>query len=212
MIYKERIVIRKGKLEDSLYFPQLILFSAPEFFPYLFGSNVQDVLRNLFNEKQNWFSFEHSYSVKVDGEIAGMAIASSREQKKEEEPRTIKLLAKYSEGSSFTELPDPRTKEYTGQIGKGDYYISNIGIFPKFRCIGCGTKLFERIEEEAKKVGSRRMVLDVETDNKKAIKLYERLGYRIESKSPVVETGIKDFEFFKMTKNIKGVDSEITRD
>jgi ribosomal protein S18 acetylase RimI-like enzyme len=206
-----RITIRKGKPEDSAYFSQLMLFSAPEFFPYIFGSNVRDIVRNLFKEKRNWFSFENSYFVKVDGDIAGMALVFGSRLKKEEEPRTIGLLAKYMEGSSFMEPPDPRTKEYTAQIGKRDYYISNIGIFPKFRCMGCGTKLLERVEKEAKKIGSERMVLDVEVDNERAIKLYERLGYHIEKRSPVLETNIKNFEFFMMTKKIEKDDLVIAR-
>jgi ribosomal protein S18 acetylase RimI-like enzyme len=202
-----RITIRKGKPEDSAHFSQLMLFSAPEFFPYIFGSNVRDILRNLFKEKRNWFSFENSYFVKVDSDIAGMVLASSSRLKKKEERRTVGLLAKYLEGTSFVEPPDPRTKEYTAQIGKEDYYVSNIGIFPKFRCMGCGTKLLEKIEKEAKKIGSERMGLDVEVDNERAIKLYKTLGYRIEKRSPVLETTIKDFEFFMMTKSIKRVTS-----
>lgn len=202
-----RVIIRKGKPEDATHFSQLILFSVPEFFPYIFGSGVRDALRKLFQGKRNWFSFEHSYFVEVDSEIAGMAIACSYEEKKKEKRRSIEMLARYLKESSFAERPDPRTKEYTGQIGKGDYYISNIGMFPRFRCTGCGTKLLERIEDEAKKADSKRMVLDVETDNKRAIELYKRLEYRIESKSPVLKTGMKDFEFFKMTKNIEKVDT-----
>jgi ribosomal protein S18 acetylase RimI-like enzyme len=65
-----------------------------------------------------------------------------------------------------------------------------------------GTRLFERIEIQARTMGSKRMVLDVETVNKRAIKLYERLGYRIESRSFIIEAKVKNFEFFKMVKVI----------
>ena len=59
------------------------------------------------------------------------------------------------------------------------------------------------IEGEARTAGCKRLVLDVETYNKKVIKLYERLGFTIEMKSPILKTRDRDFEFFKMTKDIE---------
>lgn len=44
--------------------------------------------------------------------------------------------------------------------------------------------------------------MDVETDNGRAIKLHERLGWRIESKSFIIEAKVKNFEFFKLVKVI----------
>jgi ribosomal protein S18 acetylase RimI-like enzyme len=77
-----------------------------------------------------------------------------------------------------------------------------LAVYPEFRRRGIGTKLFALIEEEARKTGYNKVVFDVETDNKEAIKLYERLGYSIVNRSPVVETSVKNFEFFKMGKDI----------
>ena len=88
------------------------------------------------------------------------------------------------------------------QVTEGDYYVSNMAVYPELRRLGFGTKLFKVIEEEARAAGSQRIVLDVETDNTKAVKLYRRLGYNIEKRSPIVETGVKNFEFFKMCKEI----------
>ena len=88
------------------------------------------------------------------------------------------------------------------QISEGDSYLANIAVYSKFRWLGLGTKLLEVIEEEARAAGSKRMVLDAETDNERAIKVFERFGYNIELKSPILKIGDKSFEFFKMSKDI----------
>ena len=197
-----RIVIRQGKPEDAYHFVELDLISAPEYLPYVLGSKVRDILRNMFLDKANWFSHRHTYFVEVDNQTAGMGLAYSYEHKKEEEPHTGELMVKWLEGSVFTELPDPRNFEIVGLIEEADYYINDMGVYAKFRGLGLGTRLFERIERSARKMGSKRTVLDVETDNTRAIELYERLGYRIESRSFIIEAKVKSFEFFKMVKAI----------
>lgn len=90
----DNIVIRKGSPEDAEYFSQLVLFAVPEFLPYVLGSNVKDIMKNLFQDTGNWFSFEHSYFVEVDSEVAGMALGYSYRQRKQEEERMGKLVVR----------------------------------------------------------------------------------------------------------------------
>jgi len=200
----DNIIIRKGKTEDAEDFSQLALFTAPTFLPYLFGSDVRNLMKNLFQHMRNYFSFEHSYFIEVNGEIAGMALVYNYEQKKRDYLRTFLLGLKYLKWSFFTQLTYLLKSEHIiVQITEGDCYLFYIAIYPKFRGLGFGTKLLGVIEEEARKTGSKRIVLDVEIDDKKAIKLYERLGYNIEQKSPIFKIKDKNFEFFKMSKDIK---------
>ena len=95
-----------------------------------------------------------------------------------------------------------KSGEIVAQITESDSYLAHFAVYPRFRSLGFGTKLIEAIEEEARAIGSKGMVVDVETDNERAIKLYERLGYSIEHKSPILRIRDKDFEFFKMSKDI----------
>ena len=200
----DNIVIRKGKPEDAQDFSRLILFAAPTFAPSLFGSGVRNLMKNLFQNTRNHFSFEHSYFIEMDDEIAGMALAYNYKQKKEENIHIGLLLLKYMRWSFFTHLPYLLKSEHiVGQITENECYISDMGVYPKFRGLGLGTKLFGLIEEETRKTGSKRIILDAEIDNKEAIKLYERLGYKIEQKSPVFKIRDKNFEFFKMSKDIE---------
>jgi len=198
----DKVVIRKAGPEDAEHFSRLVLIAVPELLPYFFGSNTKDILKNLFQDTGNYWSYEHAYFVEVDGDIAGMALGYSYRQRKQEEERTGELVVKYLEGSSHEELPNPRVAEITEKIEENEYYFMYLAVYPKFRRLGIGTKLFAVIEEEARKTGYNRVVFDVETDNTEAIKLYKRLGYSIVNRSPVVETSVKNFEFFKMGKDI----------
>ena len=199
----DNIAIRRGRTEDAQHFSELAMFTGPELLPYLLGSKVEYVLEKSFQHEMNCFSFEHAHFIEVNGETVGMALTYSYSQKKEEGRRSAEIISRYLEGSIFSEDPEPRMPGgILGQVSESDSYLSNLAVYPKFRSLGFGTKLFEVFEEEARAAGSKRMVLDAETDNHKAVKLYERHGYNIEKRSPVIETSVKNFEFFKMGKEL----------
>lgn len=199
----DNIAIRRGRTEDSQHFSDLAMFTGPELLPYLLGSAVRDLLKKSFQHERNCFSFEHTHFLEVNGEIAGMSLAYSYGKKKEEQQHTAEVISTYLDPSTFTEIPDSeKLGSILAQVTEGDYYVSNMAVYPELRRLGFGTKIFEVIEEEARAAGSQRMVLDVETDNTEAVKLYKRLGYSIEKQSPIVETRVKNFEFFKMCKEI----------
>ena len=42
----------------------------------------------------------------------------------------------------------------------------------------------------------------VENDNERGIQFYERIGYRIETESPILKTRERDFQFFKISKDL----------
>ena len=204
-IRMEDVIIRKGEPKDAQDFSRLVLLSAPIFFPYLFGSDVRNVMKNLFQHTRNYFSFEHSHFIEVNGDIAGMALVYNYKQKKQERLRTGLLLLKYLKRNMFTqEAYLLRSESILTQIGERDCYLSNIAVYPDFRGLELGTKLLGLIQEETRETGNRRVVLDAETDNKRAIKLYERLGYNIEQKSPIFQIKEKSSEFFKMCQNCDG--------
>jgi len=200
----DNIIVRKGRREDAKDSAALCLLSGPTLVPCLFGSHARDLLENLFKHARNWFSFEHSHFVEVNGEVAGMALAYTYDQRKSEELRDGLLFIRYMKWRLIGQLPHMlRAMNIAKQFARGESYLSNVAVYPRFRGLGLGTKLIEAIEEEARTVASKRMVLDVETDNGKAIRLYERLNYRIERKSPVLRIRDKAFQFYKMSKDIE---------
>lgn len=201
----DNIAIRKGKPEDAQNFSELVLFTGPELLPALFGSesNVRSVMKGSFQHVSNAFSYEHSHFIEANGEIAAMAVVFTHDQMRREQLRTLLLMLRYLKLSFLAQIIYfYRSGQLLVQIAAGDSYLAHIAAYPKFRSLGLGTKLLKVIEEAARTAGSKRMVLDVETYNTEAVKLYERLGYTIERKSPILRIRDKGFEFFKMSKNI----------
>jgi ribosomal protein S18 acetylase RimI-like enzyme len=62
---------------------------------------------------------------------------------------------------------------------KGNGYM-NVSVQGSHRNRGIGTRLIREAEQLAKAKGARRLELEVFAKNKKAIALYERLGYTVE--------------------------------
>ncbi|MGC8873130.1 MAG: GNAT family N-acetyltransferase [Chloroflexia bacterium] len=59
-------------------------------------------------------------------------------------------------------------------------YVSDVAVAPGARGRGIGTCMLQKAEEIARSWGKRALVLDVSARNEGAIRLYRRLGYRLE--------------------------------
>ena len=203
MLINENIMLRKGLPEDAQDFTNLILLSAPNLFPAIFGSSVGSVLQNLFRQRKNLFSFEHSYFIEVDGKKAGVIIGYGWKTEREEEWRTGLLLIKHMKLGFFTKILSLLRALSMGGRTKGDeYYISNVAVYPEFRGNHLGTNLLLKMREEAKSCGAENIVLDVDVDNEGAIRLYDRLGYSIVGESRRAKINGESCAFFRMCKNL----------
>ncbi len=67
-------------------------------------------------------------------------------------------------------------KTYSQEAGGIVLWIEEIYIRPEFRSMGLGRELFEQIENNRSK-NIKRIRLEVEPENKRAVSLYKRLGY-----------------------------------
>ena len=135
--------------------------------------------------------------------MAGMAQLHKRMPGKKEKFRLGLLLLKYLKWRFPTKAAGLLKSEQIMCLAAGnECYLSNIAVYPEFRRLGIGTKLLEAVEKEARSIGKKRIVLKAETHNKRAIALYERLGYRIEEELPVFKLRNRVFESFKICKQI----------
>ena len=197
----QNISIRKGRPEDAHHFSELVILTSPAVFPIVFGSSVKKMMKNLFPHKRHYYSFDRSFFAEVNGEVVGMAQLHKLTTRKGQTVRMSLLLLKYLKWRLPTKavnlLKFDRLIKF---VAHNDCYLSNVAIYPEFRSFGIGTKLLAAIEEEVKNIGKKRIVLHAETHNARAISLYERLGYKIESRSPPLKIKNRLFESFKMAK------------
>jgi len=139
----------------------------------------------------------------MDGKVVGMAQLHKLLTRKGQTTRMTFLLLKYLKWRLPTKAVNLLKFDHLIKfVARDDCYLSNVSIYPEFRSFGIGTRLLSAIEEEARSVGKKRIVLHAETHNKRAISLYERLGYKIESTSPSLKIKSRYFESFKMAKSV----------
>ena len=67
--------------------------------------------------------------------------------------------------------------DFTRRPGAGD--LEQLVTMPAVRSLGLGSKLVHALETAIRERGLSRATLNVEDDNKGALRLYERLGYRM---------------------------------
>ncbi|MBE9482296.1 MAG: GNAT family N-acetyltransferase [Chloroflexi bacterium] len=202
MLTKANIVVRRGHPEDAPDFANLALLSGPTLFPAIFGSGVKGVMQNLFRQRRNLFSFEHSYFIEVDDTKAGMILGYDWKTQRGEEWRTGLLLIKFMKLGFFARIPVLlKALSLVGRAEDNEYYISNVAVYPEFGGANLGANLLLKMEEEAKSSGARKVVLDVDVDNEGAIRLYNRLGYLVAGKPMRAKINGESFAFFRMRKN-----------
>ena len=199
----QNILVRKGRPEDAHHFSELVMLTSPVIFPIVFGSSAKKMMKNLFRHKRHYYSFDRSFFAEVNGKVVGMAQLHKMITRKGQTARLSLLLLKYLKwrlpSKAVNLLKFDRLIKF---VARNDCYLSNVSVYPEFRSFGIGTKLLAAVEEEVKSIGKKRIVLHAETHNARAISLYERLGYKIESKSPSLKIGNRLFESFKMTKSV----------
>lgn len=195
------IIIRKGKPEDAHHFSELVILSAPKVFSLLFGSKVKKLMKSIFPYRRHYYSYDKSFFIEVDGKTAGMAQLHRFRPRKREKIRLTFLLLKYLNWrlprSLFSLL---RSEKVISNFSDRDCYLSNVAVYPEYRSLGLGSRLLNTLEEEIKAVGKNRMVLHTDVKNHGAIRLYEKLGYKIEEKIPPLKIRKEHFEYFIMKK------------
>ncbi len=89
-------------------------------------------------------------------------------------PGSTAFLARVRDGAES--LPEP-AGFIIGQIAADEAEILSIGVLPKFqrRCVG--TLLVEGLARAAKRAESKRLYLEVATDNQAAFNLYRSCGF-----------------------------------
>jgi ribosomal protein S18 acetylase RimI-like enzyme len=130
-----------------------------------------------------------------------MLLGYSGAQKAAEDPVTgLGLLRVLGPGLILRTGRLLRLQRTIGTLARYEYYVSNVAVFPELRGRGLGTVLMGAAEQEAVAAGLASIVLDVETDNAAAIRLYQGLGFVTTSETPRIRLESGEFAFFRMEK------------
>jgi len=200
--------IRPGEPQDAAEFARLVMMSDPVFLPYIFAERFETILLKLFPFRRNLFSHEHVRIIEIAGRPAGMLLGYSYRQMRSEMLRTALLFLRFAGRflmrrglRLLRSMPRrPRDDDSASWLAEGEFYVSNVAVKPEFRRQGLGRLLLADAVLQAAVLGCRAVALDVEAENREAIRLYEREGFIREAKNLKV---LGRFEFVRLTREIE---------
>ena len=100
--------------------------------------------------------------------------------------------------SSLSGVPGGSSSD-SGWVNPGEFYLANMAVFPEFRCQGLGRLLLAGAEARAREKGCTRLALDVEAENRDAIRLYECFGFAREARDLHL---MRRFQFQRFSKAV----------
>jgi len=134
------------------------------------GEELLDVGAKRYARENTAFSYQNCEMAEFDGTVAGMLLGYRvPPADPNDEPVSDPIL----KGLSELEIPD-------------SYYIAGIAMWPDRRSAGIGSALMARAHERARTDGMTQASLIAFERNDAAVRLYERLGYGIVDRRPLV--------------------------
>ncbi|MEO3946282.1 GNAT family N-acetyltransferase [Gorillibacterium sp. CAU 1737] len=162
-------------------------------------SVVERTLQHLWRHKFNRFSHRYAFEARLDGQTAGMMICMPAEEVDRLTWKVVQELLKLN-GWSFVQYSLRNLRESLALLSikdafEGEFHIAALAALPEARGFGIGTKLLHHAEELARSKQFKKTSLSVRSENDQAVKLYERMGYRV-----VQVIKKKPYHLFRMVK------------
>ena len=188
----EFVTAERSLVED---FTRLVMMTGKQFFEATFGKEVEQMLARLFVEDKNLFSHQCTWFGIIDRRIFGLIVAYSYDYARKHRLNTGKLMLKQI--GFFRLFSLIKIDRVLGKYSKGDFYLSNLAVYPQFRSMGLGKKFIEFSFHLARQNGCERIMLDVEKQNTVAKSLYYKMGFD-KIKEGIVKMGKRVFIFERM--------------
>jgi ribosomal protein S18 acetylase RimI-like enzyme len=188
---------------DAPDIARLVLLSAATFLPAVFGPRIEGALGTLAAGRGTLFSFSHCVIAVSPGRAGGMLLGYSAAEKKAEDPATGWGLLHTLGPALLLRLGRLLALQRAiGRTAGEEFYVSNVAVYPELRGRGIGSLLLADAERRAVPAGAASVVLDVETDNPSALRLYERLGYAPKGRTAPLRMEGHAFSFLRMGKPV----------
>lgn len=204
MEQKNNLSLRKAEREDAQEGAALMLRAMGRFeeimFPERFRNRLSahGVLARLFRKNYNRFSFRYADAAVDGGCVSGLLVSyPGRTMPLLALPTGVQLISACGTTWALEMIRNVPLFLRMKESLPDEYYINTVAVFPEYAGKGIGTQLMKLAEEKAKKSGLKKCSLTVDVLNEHAVRLYERLGYKI------VETEeISQFRLYRMVKDL----------
>lgn len=148
------------------------------------GLSLIEIGTKRYAQEQTDFSYQNCTVVECNGEVIGMMVSFPLKASGAESEGNYEI-ANHSESSSSE--PDVLAPYYRLKLkASKTWYIGGIALFSEFRGQGIGTQLLDIARIQARKQGFQKLSLLAFEQNQRAVKLYERNGFKAIERTPVV--------------------------
>ena len=168
----------------------------------LFGAHFEQILGRAYLSPGHDMSYEHVVFAETDAGIVGMASGFSFDDHRTSTVRPV-LQAARLRGIRLVPfgILGLRFFSFVNTVPEGDYYVAALAVDDTSRGQGVASMLLDDTEKRAAAAGCTRLVLDVETANHHAQRVYQRRGMTIEGESPAIAF-MPDKRVYRMVKTL----------
>ena len=177
-----KIVAMNTKIDDVKDIAEMIYYTDKFLAQLIFGHNKNSVISTLcrlIERGNNFFGYENVNLIVDEGKILGYYIGFQVA-----DARNWSVTRSYISTMSYSQLA--RYIIYGRKIinqllishmNQDDYYLSNMYVKPASRNNGVGSLMLRHVITDALRLGCKRIVLEVSSENKARF-LYTRLGFK----------------------------------
>jgi len=174
----EKLDIKKhspNKVAELLYEKDRVIFN----FLYRNKSNAAKILEKLVTLGENSLGHENIYVVIQNESVIGVLLYSlGNHHKLVEELKFHFKNLNIVDAFRFL-LIELKDSLILSHLKKCDFYFAGVSVDVEFRRQGVGSLILHQGISIARKIGCKRIVLDVALDNLGAKRLYEKTGFKI---------------------------------
>ncbi|MCR8632651.1 GNAT family N-acetyltransferase [Paenibacillus radicis (ex Xue et al. 2023)] len=186
------MTIRPAQLTDASATVRL-LFNAIKDIGYQLTGGVteQEVIERLtsfYEQKGNRFSYTNYLIKEMNEQAAGMILCYHGSQAETIDKPIIDQLRRMKNEPNLT---------IDKEADEDEYYIDALAVSPEWGGRGFGTELITAAEQHARQLGYKKIALNVEQYNERAVSLYKKLGYATDK-----ETQINKKTYYHMIKSV----------
>ena len=180
---KDSIILRAATPEDSDDAAKLIFMTGPGIFRYLFypqDDKVCSVLKCLFEFEKNEFSYLNVTIAEIQSKICGLIQCVDRTARRQNHRAMGRKMIR-AMGLFPALIRMPRSIQFERlfpDIAADTLYIGHLAAFETFRGQGIAGRMLSFAEQQAKQKRLSKLALDVEIDNRLAISVYQRYGFK----------------------------------
>lgn len=173
------MTIRLAKLDDAEAATELIYAATHDIAHFLTGAadekDVLAVLAQFFRQKGNRFSYQHALIKEIEQppkgarQVVGIIVMYHGSDAEAIDLPILERLRRLHNDPSI--LIDKEAEP-------DEFYIDTLSVSPHFSGQGIGTALILASEDRARQLQHTKISLNVHQENERALRLYQRLGYR----------------------------------